>query len=235
MEKKAFQTINKYIFKAEDDWGCYNEKGDFFKGYFDKDGYCRHSFRCTDGKQHGLQEHRMKWEYFNGKIPEGMVIDHKIPISEGGTNKLSNLRVVTPKENCNNPLTKKNLSKALKGKYTGEKHWLKGKHHTEETKKKMSEWRSKNQFGDKNPMYGKKLTDEHKLILSKSRSKRVVQITDNGDKIEYKSVTEAAKKNNLNISSIAKACKGLYMGSHKYKNSEWDYLIEKKTIKYESF
>ena len=34
---------------------------------------------------------------------------------------------------------KKKLSKAKKGKYTGEKHSMYGKHHSEESKKKMSE------------------------------------------------------------------------------------------------
>lgn len=149
MERGNFKTLNKYTFNAEDDWGCYNEDGKYLKGSFDKDGYNRHNLRCTDGKKHTLREHNMKWEYFNGKIPDDKVIDHIIPIRNGGTNKLSNLRLVTLVENQNNPLTRKNKSKALKGKYTGEKHWMTNKHHSEETKKKMSEKASKRKRDDK--------------------------------------------------------------------------------------
>ena len=41
-----------------------------------------------------------------------MEIDHIIPINNGGTNKLSNLRLATREENNNNPNTRKNNSKA---------------------------------------------------------------------------------------------------------------------------
>ena len=116
-ERLNVKPVKGYTFIAEDDWGCYNEKGRYLKGTFDKDGYCAHNrVLCDDGKHHNLREHNMKWEYFNGEIPEDKVIDHIIPISNGGTNKLSNLRLVTPKENSNNQMTRRNLSKALKGK-----------------------------------------------------------------------------------------------------------------------
>lgn len=138
MHRGKFKTLNKYTFKAEDDWGCYKENGKYLKGSFDKDGYNRHNLMCTDGNKHTLREHNMKWEFFYGEIPDDMVIDHIIPISNGGTNKLSNLRLVTRQQNANNELTRKNISKALKGKYKGENHWMTGKHHSLETRAKMS-------------------------------------------------------------------------------------------------
>ena len=213
-----------YTFIREDDWGCYNEKGMFLKGTFDKDGYCKHNkVLCDDGKHHNLMEHNMKWIFFNGEIPEGKVIDHIIPVSNGGTNKLSNLRLVTPKENSNNQKTLENLSKALKGKYTGEKHWCTGKHLSEETKKKISEWRKTNQFGENNPMYGKKLSEKRRNEISKFNSKPVIRILENGEIEYYESAKIAAYKYNLNNSSISMACKGKYSNSHRYKNSEWYY------------
>ena len=44
--------------------------------------------------------HRIIWEMHNGKIPDGMQIDH---IDHNKTNdKIDNLRLVTPKENNHN-------------------------------------------------------------------------------------------------------------------------------------
>ena len=43
--------------------------------------------------------HRLVWEAFNGTIPEGLQVNH---ISERKSeNRLSNLNLMTPKENCN--------------------------------------------------------------------------------------------------------------------------------------
>lgn len=106
-----YKPQERYTFKAEDSFGDYdNEKPR--EGHKNKDGYIRHTYKCEDGKWHLIFEHRAKWEYFNGKIPDGYEIDHIIPITNGGTNKLSNLRLVTRKENNNNPITKTNNSKA---------------------------------------------------------------------------------------------------------------------------
>ena len=52
-----------------------------------------------------VSKHRFIWEAFNGEIPQGLEIDHIIPISEGGTDELSNLRLVTSSENKRNPKT----------------------------------------------------------------------------------------------------------------------------------
>ena len=47
--------------------------------------------------------HRLVWEAFNGAIPHGLEIDHIN--TNRDDNRLENLRVVTSKENKNNPLT----------------------------------------------------------------------------------------------------------------------------------
>ena len=109
--RKYYKPTDKYTFIAEDDFGDY-VNGVKRIGGKNKDGYIRTSYRCTDGKFHQIFEHVAKWEYFNGEIPEGLEIDHIIPISQGGTNKLSNLRLATREENNNNPNTRKNNSKA---------------------------------------------------------------------------------------------------------------------------
>ena len=52
--------------------------------------------------------HRILWRVFNGEIPEGMEIDHINTIRDD--NRLENLRLVTHKENCNNPTSIENYS-----------------------------------------------------------------------------------------------------------------------------
>ncbi len=46
--------------------------------------------------------HRLVWEAFNGVIPEGYEIDHIN--GDRKDNRLCNLRLVTHKQNCNNPI-----------------------------------------------------------------------------------------------------------------------------------
>ena len=176
-----------YCFKAED------ERGDYFKGKhrlgtIDSDGYVMNNYRCDDGKFHTFREHIAKWEYFNGRIPDGMQIDHIIPISMGGTNKLSNLRLVTRGENHNNPLTRKNMSEARKcNKYAL------GNKMSEESKMKISD-----------SMKGK-------FINRTDQSTQVDQINIiTGEVVNsYPSRNEAARQIGANGSNIGKCCKGL--------------------------
>ena len=52
-----------------------------------------------DGKKKKFGVHRLVWEAFNGKIPNGLVVNH---INECKTdNRLENLNLMTPKENVN--------------------------------------------------------------------------------------------------------------------------------------
>ena len=59
---------------------------------------------------------------------------------------------------------KKKMSETRKGINSGEKHWLYGKHVSDETKKKLSEAFS----GENNPMYGKHHSEETLKKLSNS-------------------------------------------------------------------
>ena len=63
-----------------------------------------------------ILKHRFIWEAFNGNIPSGLEIDHIVPLSDGGSDELSNLRVVTSRENKRNPKTIGKYHYSNKGK-----------------------------------------------------------------------------------------------------------------------
>ena len=52
-----------------------------------------------DGKWKGKYVHRLVWEAFNGKVPTGFEINHRD--ENKLNNSLSNLELVTHKQNCN--------------------------------------------------------------------------------------------------------------------------------------
>lgn len=56
-------------------------------------------------KKTNVYVHRLVWETFMGEIPKGYQIDHINTIRDD--NRLENLKLVTHKENMNNPLTLK--------------------------------------------------------------------------------------------------------------------------------
>ena len=105
--------------------------------------------------------HRVIWETLVGEIPECMQIDHINTIRTD--NRLENLRIVTPKENSNNPISLKHLSESKKGKKFSEKHKRnlseskKGIKPSEETKQKMSEKQKK--IIRKRDKYGRFIVD----------------------------------------------------------------------------
>ncbi len=99
-----------------------------YKGYTVKDDgtiinkYCKeighegrnHKYMYVSINGKHLLKHRVIWEAFMGEIPEGMQIDH-IDTNKFNNN-LSNLRLVTDKQNKNNPLTIEHYKLSNKGK-----------------------------------------------------------------------------------------------------------------------
>lgn len=194
----------EYTFKAEDDWGDY-DNGIYRFGCCDKRGYHYHNYRCSDCKWHPMSEHVAKWEYFNGKIPEGMEIDHIIPISEGGTNKLSNLRLCTHSENMLNQITREKSSISKKGN-----QWNKGKKQTEEQIKKRIE-----------KIRGKKHHIDSVIRSANGHIKPIVQYTKEGVFLkEWNSAVDAAKELGISEDGIGRVCKNKLKTSGGYV---WKY------------
>ena len=83
--------------------------------------------------------------------------------------------------------------------FSGEKHPMFGKHHSEETKQKMSE-----------SHIGKHFSEEHNNKISQSKGVNgILQFSKNGEFIaEYPSIHEAERQTGCNNSHICECCKG---------------------------
>lgn len=119
LQKREQQLLNiegiRYKgFIVRDDGTVINKFGNVVGFNNGKKGY---KYIYVEGRK--IPKHRFIWEAFNGEIPEGMEIDHILPISDGGTDELSNLRLVTSSENKRNPKTieKYKISNKGKGSY----------------------------------------------------------------------------------------------------------------------
>lgn len=84
-------------------------KEKILKSAKDKDGYLIVGL-YKNGKGKTYMVHRLVWEAFRGSIPKGMQVNH---INENKTdNRLENLELVTPKENCNWGMRNKKIGNA---------------------------------------------------------------------------------------------------------------------------
>lgn len=93
--KEMFVTSDGRFFK----WN-----GNEIIGYKNPSGYIVIQFM-----HNSFMANRLVWMAFNGEIEKGMEIDHIN--GDRQDNRLENLRKVTHKENCNNPITIKNFQK----------------------------------------------------------------------------------------------------------------------------
>ena len=112
-------NFEKYKFQKDGNVWSKHKQG-YLNGKKEKDGYTLFELSSKDGKFHTYKLHRILAELYC-EIPSGYTInelevDHIKPISEGGTNEVSNLRWVTPQQNYNNPNTLVNRSKSMRNK-----------------------------------------------------------------------------------------------------------------------
>lgn len=103
---KNYKEYNGYY--VTDEGIIYNKTCNLLKGKL----YNGYRFYHMKGKV--KSGHRIVWEAFIGNIPENYEIDHIN--GNRDDNRLTNLRLVTHKENCNNPLT---ITKYKKSNKTG--------------------------------------------------------------------------------------------------------------------
>lgn len=160
------------------------------------DGYPMTSL-CKNGITKSVYMHRILAEAFIENPDNKPEVDHIVPVSEGGTNELSNLRWVTHKENLNNIISVKKNSVTHKGR----KSWMKGKHHTEESKIKMSENKK-----------GKPLIKLRKQVYQYTLDGELVKI--------WNSVNECGR-NGYSQGCISQCCNGV---KKQYKDFIWSYI-----------
>lgn len=112
------KTKFENYFIDDEVWKVWSEKSKRHIGAMHPKGYELVTIH-QDGKTITYRVHRLIYETLVGKISEGMEIDHID--TNPRNNSIENLRVCTPKENRNNPLTLQHYSKMHSGKL-GKEH-----------------------------------------------------------------------------------------------------------------
>ena len=100
MDQKTFSSHPIYAdYEASRDGIVQNKKNRKTIGAIINTGYMKITI-YIDRRRKMYLSHRFIWECFNGLIPAGFVVDH---INRNKLdNRVENLRVVTPRENCLN-------------------------------------------------------------------------------------------------------------------------------------
>lgn len=202
------ELIVKDLYEAHDGkkiWSKYWKK--YLKGCVDKHGYVKVGLKCIDGEYRNFPWHRVIWYLINGVIPDEMQVNH---IDENKQNNhISNLNLMTPKENVNWGSGIERRSEKRRGRK-----------HSEETKRKISE----SNKGKKHTVESKrKISEKLKGKPNVSCSKAVVAVKDGEVVMEFVSMGEA-ERHGFNHGNISECCNGkrrTYKGYRWYFKEDW--------------
>ena len=193
MSNRSKYIVDESFYEFDKELGIFSKAlGKYLRGYaYNENEYLKVSLKAVgETKTKTFLYHKVLWEHFNGKVPNGFELNH---IDENKHNfKLSNLELLTHPKNINYGTRNEKVGKKNSIK-------LKGKKLSEETKAKIAEKRK-----------GRKLSEEVKTLLSKLKSKRVDQIDKvTGEVInQWESATKAANTLGFNHSLISACANG---------------------------
>ena len=106
-----FKDYTKYEVYEDGRIWSYSKKK-FLKPFTRKDGYQQVWLTDNEGNAKIYFVHRVVWESVTGApIPKGMQINHRNEIKT--SNMISNLELVSPKENCNWKTRNERISKSM--------------------------------------------------------------------------------------------------------------------------
>lgn len=204
------ELINKSEYGYNTDKGiwskCYKR---FLKGTVNKCGYVQVYLKCTDGTYRLFYVHRAMWYLAYGTIPEGMQVNH---IDENKlNNSLSNLNLMTPKENVN-------WGTGIERRAAKQR----GQKRTEETKSKMSESHKGKPHLKLKGIPRPDMIEQNKRLLSKP----VVAVKDGVVVMEFSSTIEAGR-NGFDQGHVSACCIGkrkTHKGYRWYFKSEWEQI-----------
>lgn len=177
-----------------------------------------------DRKQKQFMVHRLVWEAFNGTIPDGMQIDHINTVRDD--NRLVNLRVVTPKENSNNPITLARLRETNQRKFQDPK-WREAVREGVKRRSQDAKWLEANREAVKrrsdNPQWSEAVREANKRLAKdpkwresvreanrKYRNKPVLQLDKTtGNVIRcWECAADAWRELGINNRNISACCRG---------------------------
>ncbi len=109
------RSIDRVV-DANSRWGTPRKmlfKGTVLQQFIGTNDYMKVTL-SKEGKTKSVEVHRLVYEAFNGKVPDGMQVNH---IDEDRqNNKLTNLNILTPQENTNYGNHNKRVSKTMSKK-----------------------------------------------------------------------------------------------------------------------
>lgn len=184
MCRESLIDFSRYeIFEDGKIWSKYFNR--FIEGTKTPDGYLRITLTKLDGSVGNYMWNRVIYYYFKGEILDEIKVNH---IDENKlNNSISNLNLLTHKENCNWGTRNERISMALKGRKLGER--------SAETKQRCS------------------IAQKKRMEKEEEREKyyKPVWLYDKYDNLiaVFKSVKEASEKTGFNKSSISSASRGV--------------------------
>lgn len=190
-------------------------KEEILKQLKQKRGYVLVSLSKNNKKRYFLV-HRLVAHMFINNLENKPCVDHIVPINNGGTNNVNNLRWVTNKENSNNEYTIKH--------FQGENHPMYNKHQSEKTKEKIRKTIHEN-GSTKGKNNGRSV-----MVVQYNYYKKIINIFDYA--------RQATELLGIDNSQIIKCCKGKLKSAGKDENGKpyyWKYYHDVDNNEIKSF